>query len=119
MGQCPVADHLYIVGDRKQRIAERTSVPCGPWRPRHLVVCAVGRRQHDLGQFGAKESHDSTTAAHGHGIGNANDTTTSVLIVMAFSFIPFVDWAAHLGGLLAGIVVGMVIFGKWRGSLLG
>jgi membrane associated rhomboid family serine protease len=36
--------------------------------------------------------------------------TASVLIVMAFSFIPFVDWAAHLGGLLAGIVVGMAIF---------
>lgn len=34
----------------------------------------------------------------------------SVTFVLLFSFIPFVDWAAHLGGLLAGFCVGMVIF---------
>eukprot|EP00816_Leptocylindrus_hargravesii_P006136 CAMPEP_0196818566 /NCGR_PEP_ID=MMETSP1362-20130617/66244_1 /TAXON_ID=163516 /ORGANISM="Leptocylindrus danicus, Strain CCMP1856" /LENGTH=244 /DNA_ID=CAMNT_0042196713 /DNA_START=170 /DNA_END=904 /DNA_ORIENTATION=- len=34
----------------------------------------------------------------------------SVVIVMLFSFIPFVDWAAHLGGLIAGFVIGMVLF---------
>jgi hypothetical protein len=33
-----------------------------------------------------------------------------VVIVMAFSFIPFVDWAAHLGGLLAGMAVGLTVF---------
>jgi hypothetical protein len=26
------------------------------------------------------------------------------------SFIPFVDWAAHLGGVIAGFVIGMVCF---------
>lgn len=36
--------------------------------------------------------------------------TISVILVMAFSFIPFVDWAAHLGGLIAGFVVGCLIF---------
>ncbi|KAL3903579.1 MAG: hypothetical protein SGILL_010392 [Bacillariaceae sp.] len=35
----------------------------------------------------------------------------SVTIVMLFSFIPYVDWAAHLGGLLAGFCVGFIIFG--------
>lgn len=34
----------------------------------------------------------------------------SVTVVMLFSFIPYVDWAAHLGGLLAGFAVGMIMF---------
>ncbi|KAG7344274.1 rhomboid family protein [Nitzschia inconspicua] len=34
----------------------------------------------------------------------------SVTIVMLFSFIPYVDWAAHLGGLLAGFCAGMILF---------
>jgi len=34
----------------------------------------------------------------------------SVILVMAFSFIPYVDWAAHLGGLVAGILVGLPVF---------
>jgi membrane associated rhomboid family serine protease len=33
-----------------------------------------------------------------------------IVIVMALSFIPFVDWAAHLGGLLAGMAVGLTVF---------
>lgn len=36
--------------------------------------------------------------------------TFSVIIVMAFSFIPFIDWAAHLGGLIAGFLIGLVMF---------
>ena len=36
--------------------------------------------------------------------------TSSVIIVMLFSFIPFVDWAAHLGGVLAGFLIGLAIF---------
>jgi membrane associated rhomboid family serine protease len=36
--------------------------------------------------------------------------TLSVVVVMAFSFIPFVDWAAHLGGLTAGFAVGIMFF---------
>jgi membrane associated rhomboid family serine protease len=34
----------------------------------------------------------------------------AIVIVMALSFIPFVDWAAHLGGLLAGMAVGLTVF---------
>jgi Rhomboid family len=36
--------------------------------------------------------------------------STSVIIVMLFSFIPFVDWAAHLGGLISGFLIGLAIF---------
>lgn len=34
----------------------------------------------------------------------------SVTVVLLFSFIPYVDWAAHLGGVVAGFCIGMVIF---------
>lgn len=30
--------------------------------------------------------------------------------VAAMSFIPYVDWAAHLGGMIAGFVLGLVCF---------
>ena len=33
-----------------------------------------------------------------------------VILVLVFSFIPFVDWAAHLGGMLTGMTVGLMIF---------
>jgi len=33
-----------------------------------------------------------------------------VLLVLVFSFIPFVDWAAHLGGMLTGMAVGLILF---------
>jgi len=33
-----------------------------------------------------------------------------IVIVMAMSFIPYVDWAAHLGGVIAGFVLGLVCF---------
>jgi membrane associated rhomboid family serine protease len=36
--------------------------------------------------------------------------TCSVVVVMLFSFIPYVDWAAHMGGLAAGFVVGILVF---------
>ena len=42
-----------------------------------------------------------------------------VLIITCSSLISTVDWSAHLGGLIAGFCVGMVIFGldlkKWPG----
>lgn len=36
--------------------------------------------------------------------------TCSVVVIMLFSFIPYVDWAAHLGGLASGIIIGIFIF---------
>lgn len=37
-------------------------------------------------------------------------TLISVILILGFSFIPFVDWAAHVGGLLGGFMIGMLIF---------
>ena len=37
----------------------------------------------------------------------------AVTVVELFSFIPYVDWAAHLGGLIAGFLVGIVCFSFW------
>lgn len=34
----------------------------------------------------------------------------NVVVVGAFSFIPFVDWAAHLGGFVSGITIGIMFF---------
>ncbi len=34
----------------------------------------------------------------------------SILMVMAFSFVPFVDWASHLGGLISGFAIALVCF---------
>jgi len=34
----------------------------------------------------------------------------NVVVVGAFSFVPFVDWAAHLGGFVSGIAIGIMFF---------
>mmetsp|Transcript_22308 Transcript_22308/g.71821 ORF Transcript_22308/g.71821 Transcript_22308/m.71821 type:complete len:395 (+) Transcript_22308:32-1216(+) len=34
----------------------------------------------------------------------------NIAIVLSFSFVPLVDWAAHLGGLLGGMVMGGALF---------
>ena len=36
--------------------------------------------------------------------------TCSVIVVLLFSFVPYVDWAAHLGGLIAGFCIGVMMF---------
>jgi hypothetical protein len=47
-------------------------------------------------------------------------TLCSVVLVLLFSFVPYVDWAAHVGGLLAGFTVGLMVFSfrvkalKWK-----
>lgn len=36
----------------------------------------------------------------------------NITIVIGFSFVPYVDWAAHSGGLLGGALIAMITFGK-------
>jgi len=47
-------------------------------------------------------------------------TMCSILFILLFSFIPYVDWAAHVGGILSGFAWGIIIFSfkiktsRWR-----
>jgi membrane associated rhomboid family serine protease len=47
----------------------------------------------------------------------------NILITLSFSTVPYIDWAAHLGGLLGGMMIGGIIFGgefksaRWRMSV--
>ena len=36
----------------------------------------------------------------------------NVMVIMGFSLVPMIDWAAHLGGLIGGGLIGCVIFGS-------
>eukprot|EP00559_Dactyliosolen_fragilissimus_P002001 CAMPEP_0184866270 /NCGR_PEP_ID=MMETSP0580-20130426/21612_1 /TAXON_ID=1118495 /ORGANISM="Dactyliosolen fragilissimus" /LENGTH=368 /DNA_ID=CAMNT_0027365861 /DNA_START=83 /DNA_END=1189 /DNA_ORIENTATION=+ len=42
-----------------------------------------------------------------------SETLCAVTVVMIFGFVPYVDWAAHLGGLIYGFFSGMLCFSTW------
>mmetsp|Transcript_36589 Transcript_36589/g.88190 ORF Transcript_36589/g.88190 Transcript_36589/m.88190 type:complete len:383 (+) Transcript_36589:141-1289(+) len=82
---------------------------------------SVGSSGAVMGLFGAKLSEimllcceKSTNVKERAGERSRKQQATLVIggivIVMAMSFIPYVDWAAHLGGMLAGLVLGFVCF---------
>lgn len=82
---------------------------------------SVGSSGAVMGLFGGKlaevlmrmcESDETEQEKLGHRVRKEQcvAVTCSVTVVMLFSFIPFVDWAAHLGGLIAGLVVGIMVF---------
>merc|ERR1719469_1666412 len=82
---------------------------------------SVGSSGAVMGLFGAKlseifcrccESADTQQGKIGHDVRNEQfgGVMCSVIIVGLFSFIPYVDWAAHLGGLVGGQIVGMLLF---------
>jgi len=82
---------------------------------------SVGSSGAVMGLFGAKLSEilllcleKSTNEEERAGARSRKQQATLVIggivIVMAMSFIPYVDWAAHLGGVLAGFVLGLVCF---------
>mmetsp|Transcript_45522 Transcript_45522/g.110260 ORF Transcript_45522/g.110260 Transcript_45522/m.110260 type:complete len:398 (-) Transcript_45522:258-1451(-) len=82
---------------------------------------SVGSSGAVMGLFGAKlaevtvrflDRDKSTQGRIAHQVRKEQcaGVTCSVVVVMLFSFIPYVDWSAHLGGLIAGFCVGMVIF---------
>ena len=52
------------------------------------------------------------------GIIDMSEVVCAIIIVLLFSFVPFVDWPAHLGGAVSGFMVGLCIFsfssGTWR-----
>jgi membrane associated rhomboid family serine protease len=82
---------------------------------------SVGSSGAVMGLFGGKlaevllrftEPNDTEQEQIGHKVRKEQcfGVTCSVVVVMLFSFIPYVDWAAHLGGVLAGFVVGIFVF---------
>mmetsp|Transcript_16154 Transcript_16154/g.45254 ORF Transcript_16154/g.45254 Transcript_16154/m.45254 type:complete len:385 (-) Transcript_16154:193-1347(-) len=82
---------------------------------------SVGSSGAVMGLFGGKlaevicrccESDKTEQGRIGHQVRKEQcaGVTCSVVVVLLFSFIPYVDWAAHLGGLLAGLVVGIMVF---------
>ena len=44
------------------------------------------------------------------GIDDLETNIVSLAVVLGMSFVPFVDWPAHLGGAVAGFVVGSIRF---------
>jgi len=92
-----------------------------------LSVCfkpnniSVGSSGAVMGLFGGKlgeifcrscESKKSKQGRVGHEVRKEQfgAVMCSVSVVMAFSFVPFVDWAAHLGGLVAGFTSSFLCF---------
>ncbi len=84
-------------------------------------VLSVGSSGAIMGIFGAKiseifcrscESRLTVQQKVGHAMRKHQlaEALGGAVIVMLFSFIPFVDWASHLGGLLTGMTVGLMIF---------
>jgi membrane associated rhomboid family serine protease len=87
-------------------------------------VLSVGSSGAIMGIFGAKiaeiicRSHESRITVQqkvGHAIRKHQlaEALGGAIIVMLFSFIPFVDWASHLGGLVTGLFVGLMIFSSY------
>eukprot|EP00934_Nitzschia_sp_Nitz4_P005209 Nitzschia sp. Nitz4//scaffold25_size161228//123082//124288//NITZ4_002449-RA/size161228-augustus-gene-0.116-mRNA-1//1//CDS//3329544643//5199//frame0 len=82
---------------------------------------SVGSSGSVMGLFGAKlaevicrfcESDRTEQGRIGHQVRKEQcvAASCSVAMVMAFSFVPYVDWSAHLGGLIGGFCVGMILF---------
>ena len=67
------------------------------WAEIVVLMCEKGRTIREV----AAEQSRKEQACH---------VICGIIIVMAMSFIPYVDWAAHLGGLVAGFVIGIVCF---------
>jgi len=57
-----------------------------------------------------KESTDQDRIGHQVRKEQCAGVMCSVTVVMLCSFIPYVDWAAHLGGFVSGFCVGMIVF---------
>jgi len=85
---------------------------------------SVGSSGAVMGLFGGKlaeifcracESKKTKTGKIGHKVRmeQLSESLCSVILVLVFSFVPFVDWAAHLGGLIAGFTAGILCFSTW------
>eukprot|EP00553_Chaetoceros_curvisetus_P005739 CAMPEP_0204631632 /NCGR_PEP_ID=MMETSP0717-20131115/23093_1 /ASSEMBLY_ACC=CAM_ASM_000666 /TAXON_ID=230516 /ORGANISM="Chaetoceros curvisetus" /LENGTH=306 /DNA_ID=CAMNT_0051649237 /DNA_START=815 /DNA_END=1735 /DNA_ORIENTATION=+ len=82
---------------------------------------SVGSSGAVMGLFGGKlgeifcracESRETVQGRIGHEVRmeQLSISLCSILMVMAFSFVPFVDWAAHIGGVISGFAIALVCF---------
>lgn len=82
---------------------------------------SVGSSGAVMGLFGGKlaeifcracESRKTQAGKVGHEVRmeQLQQSLCSVILVLAFSFVPYVDWAAHLGGVICGFITGMMCF---------
>jgi len=82
---------------------------------------SVGSSGAVMGLFGGKlgeifcracESKKTSQGRIGHEVRREQlgAVLCSVFVVLAFSFVPYVDWAAHLGGLIAGFAAAFLCF---------
>ena len=72
-------------------------------RSRKEQACEVSDSNHFI--FNKQTAKYNNSFSH-----NPTKVIGGIILVMAMSFIPYVDWAAHLGGLAAGFVIGLVCF---------
>jgi membrane associated rhomboid family serine protease len=93
-------------------------------------VLSVGSSGAVMGILGAKisefvcrccESRITVQQKAGHAMRyyQLAEALGGAIIVMLFSFLPFVDWAAHLGGLVTGISVGCMVFACYIENVFG
>jgi membrane associated rhomboid family serine protease len=91
-------------------------------------LISVGSSGAVMALFGAKlseifcrscESRLSVQEKVGHAVRmeQLSGTVICIIIVMLFSFIPYVDWAAHVGGLLSGMAIGLTIFSCYTATI--
>lgn len=88
---------------------------------------SVGSSGPIMGLFGAKLSEILSlslfeTVRHERDFGDdvrleqLGGLLCSSLVVGLFALIPYVEWSGHMGGLMAGFLIGMIIFSRYINS---
>jgi membrane associated rhomboid family serine protease len=88
-------------------------------RPAQISVGASGALMGVLGGWTAWLLLHWADGGEGHQQQRAAQLVMAVVtisVTMGFSFVPNTDWVAHLGGLVAGLLLGVAAFARQRGA---